>query len=377
MRIGIVDLGTSLYPANWVPDSRRVPITRGGTYHPRYRTRRSSRHRPRRPGEHMKRLKVLFLPMSAFTTQWQDDLVAAIGDRHDLVIYDESRPLAEQFTGAEVVVDMGGSVGTRLMYDAADDAGLWQILGTGLDHVDDIDYLKTKAFAVANTPGQFSSVALAECAMMFILMLARRVDEAGANFESSLMYEPLADELERKVLVIVGFGASGQELARRARSFGMRIRAIDVRLEIANEIAGEIRPESLGGPDTLDRELAGADFISLHLHLNDQTRHLIDARRIGLMKSSACVINVARGGLVDEDAMHEALLTGRLGGAGLDVFSQEPADPNLPVYQLPNVITTPHIAGVTSGTSRRRAAAAAENVDRIASGLEPLFRVDR
>ena len=157
----------------------------------------------------------------------------------------------------------------------------------------------------------------------------------------------------------------------------MRIRAIDVRLEIANEIAGEIRPESLGGPDTLDHELAGADFISLHLHLNDQTRHLIDARRIGLMKSSACVINVARGGLVDEAAMHEALLTGRLGGAGLDVFSQEPADPNLPVYQLPNVITTPHIAGVTSGTSRRRAAAAAENVDRIASGLEPLFRVDR
>ena len=83
----------------------------------------------------MKRLKVLFLPMSAFTTQWQDDLVAAIGDRHDLAIYDESRPLAEQFAGAEVVVDMGGSVGTRLMYDAADDAGLWQILGTGLDHV--------------------------------------------------------------------------------------------------------------------------------------------------------------------------------------------------------------------------------------------------
>jgi phosphoglycerate dehydrogenase-like enzyme len=324
----------------------------------------------------MRRLKVLFLPMPVFTPQWQNDLVAAIGDRHDLAIYDERLPPAEQFAGVEVVIDMGGSVGTRPLYDAARSARLWQILGTGLDHVD-IDYLKTKGYAVANTPGQFSSVALAECAMMFILMLSRRVFEAGANFGNSLMYEPFADELEEKILLIVGFGASGQALARRARSFGMRVRAIDVRLELTAEIEDEVRPESLGGPDTLDVELASADFISLHLHLNDQTRHLIDARRIALMKSTACVINVARGGLVEEAAMYQALLKGCLGGAGLDVFSQEPADPDLPVYQLPNVITTPHIAGVTDGTSRRRAAAAAENVDRIANGLEPLFRVDQ
>lgn len=324
----------------------------------------------------MRRLKVLFLPMPAMTPQWQDDLVAAIGDRHDLAIYDERRPLAGQFAGVEVVVDMGGSVGTRPMYDAADDARLWQILGTGLDHVD-VDYLKTRGFAVANTPGQFSSVGLAECAMMFILMLGRRLGEAAANFEAALMYEPFADELEAKVLVIVGFGASGQALGRRARSFGMRIRAIDVRMEIADEIPEEVRPESLGGPDTLDRELANADFLSLHLHLNDQTRHIVDARRIALMKSTACIVNVARGALVDEAAMHEALLSGRLGGAGLDVFSREPADPALPAYQLPNVVTTPHIAGVTSGTSRRRAAAAAENVDRIARDLDPLYRVDQ
>ena len=322
----------------------------------------------------MRRVKVLFLPEDPFTPQWQDDVVAAVGNRHDLTVYQAGKPLEEQFDGVEVVIDMGGSVGTRQMYDAAGDARLWQILGTGLDHVD-VDYMKSKDFVVANCPGQFSSVALAECAMMYVLMLSRRLSEARANFRAGVMYEPFADELVGKVLTIIGFGASGQELARRARGFAMRVRAIDVR-QISAEILDEIRPESVGTPDDLDDEIAISDFVLLHLHLTDATRHIIDRRRLGLMKSTACIVNVARGALVDEEAMHEALLTGRLGGAGLDVFAQEPADPALPVYQLPNVITTPHIAGVTDGTSRRRAGAAAEHIDRIARGLEPLYRVD-
>jgi len=95
------------------------------------------------------------------------------------------------------------------------------------------------------------------------------------------------------------------------------------------------------------------------------------------MKPTACIINVARGALIDEQAMHQALLDGgRLGGAGIDVFSSEPPDPTLPVYRLPNVIVTPHISGATDGTSRRRAHAVAENVNRVARGLPPLHRVD-
>jgi len=121
---------------------------------------------------------------------------------------------------------------------------------------------------------------------------------------------------------------------------------------------------------------AAADFLSVHLHLTDATRHIIDGRRIGLMKPDACIINVARGALVDEEAMYDALLNGRLGGAGLDVFSNEPTDPSLPVYQLPNVVVTPHVSGGTDLTLRLRAEAVAENVDRIAQGLEPLSRVD-
>ena len=322
----------------------------------------------------MQRLKVIYLPLATVSRHWQDDVVAAVGDRHDLAIYDDGKPIPEQFEGVDVVLDTGGSVGTREMYDAARHACLWQILGTGLDHVD-VEYMRTKSFMVSNCPGQFSAVGLAECAVMFMLMLSRRVYEARANFDSSIMYTPTGLELENRILGIVGFGSSGQALARRANAFDMRVRAIDVR-PIEPSILDELQPEFMGTPEDLDAVVAESDFLSLHLHLTDETRHIIDARRLALMKPTACIINVARGALVDEEAMHEALLAGRLGGAGVDVFSREPVDPSLPVYQLPNVVTMPHVSGATDGTSRRRAAAAAENVDRVVRGLEPLHRVD-
>jgi phosphoglycerate dehydrogenase-like enzyme len=292
-----------------------------------------------------------------------------------LAIYDRCKPLAAQFAGVDVVVDTGGSVGTREMYDAAKDAKLWQILGTGLDHID-IAYMQTKGFMIANCPGQFSSVGLAECALMYILILARRYHEAQANFKAGVWYKPTGMELEGKVLGIIGFGSSGQALARRARCFGLRIQAVDVR-PIEPSILAELQPEFVGSPADIDRVTQASDFLSLHLHLTPETRHIIDARRIGLMKPSACIINVARGALVDETAMYEALLNRRIGGAGLDVFAKEPPDPTLPVYQLPNVVVTPHVSGGTDGTARKRAAATAENLERIALGLEPLYRVDR
>ena len=152
--------------------------------------------------------------------------------------------------------------------------------------------------------------------------------------------------------------------------------AIDVR-QIEQEILDEIQPDFMGTPKELDRILPECDYLSLHLHLNAKTRHIIDSRKLGLMKPSACIINVARGGLVDEEVMYDALLKGELGGAGLDVFSAEPVDPTLKVFGLPNVVATPHIAGATDGTSYKRAQVASTNVDRISQGLEPLYRVDQ
>ncbi len=323
------------------------------------------------------RLTVLFLPHPLGPSMFKpsgDDVVAAIGDRHDLHILDYDQPIAPQFDGVDVVIDHGGSAGTREMADAA--AGkvrLWQILGTGFDHFD-MDYWRSKQLPVANCPGIFSAVALAECAMMFILMLARQYPVTQTNLSQGELYRPVGLELDGLNLGIVGFGASGIELARRAGPFGLKMSAIDIR-DVGSDEVSEFGLEFVGKPKDLDSVIATSDFLSLHLHLNEATRHTIDARRLRLMKSTAFLINVARGALVDEAALIEALAEGEIAGAGLDVFGQEPPDLDSAIFSLPNVIATPHISGGTDGTSRKRAGAAAENVDRIAAGLEPLYLI--
>ena len=305
----------------------------------------------------MRSLKVLLLPLKRHFQPWCDDVIQAIGDSHQLSVFDPSRPISTQFDGIDVVIDHGGSVGTRRMMDAATKARLWQILGTGFDHFD-LEYIRGLKIPVANCPGQFSSAALAESAMMFILMLARRYRQSAAS------------------LGIIGLGASGQELARRAKAFGMKILAIDARA-IESQILVELQPDFMGSPSDIDRIISEVDFLSLHLHLNPETRHIIDARRIALMKPTAYLINVARGELVDEQALYQALVNGKLGGSGLDAFTEEPPNPQAPVFQLPNVVVTPHVAGATYQTSRQRAACAAQNVDRIAQDLEPFYRIDK
>ena len=330
-----------------------------------------------------------FLPNAGFTP-WGEDVFNAIGDRHEIRTLDKNRPVAPQLEGVDMVIDLGGEAGSRegvseerrrLATELADASEgkvrLWQIVGTGFEHFD-LDHWKNKGIPVANAPGQFSAVALAECAMMFILMLTRKYPVARENFKQGLVAQPLGIELVGLKLGIVGLGASGKELARRALAFGMRIAAVEIR-DVPQEEVEEFQLEFVGKPADLDRVVAESDILSLHLHVNQETRHLIDARRLALMKPTALLVNIARGALVDEEALAQALLEGRIGGAGLDVFAGdtlEDHDWNSPVYSLPNVVTTPHIAGATDGTSRKRAQAVAENVDRIANGLPPLYRID-
>ena len=320
----------------------------------------------------MRRLKVLYLPHPAegVNVDWGKDVIDAISPDHDVSVFDRQQPPEPQFQGVEAIVDLGGNItGEYLAMAAQAGVQFLQAQTNGLDHVD-VAGIRGSGLTLAHCPGGPSSVALAESAMMFILMLAHRYGEGLVNFAERKFFFPIGMELVDRTLGIIGFGASGQHLARRARPFGLKINAIDIR-EIEPEILDEIQPDFLGGPSDLDRVIAESDFLSVHLHLTEDTHHIIDARRIGLLKPTACLINVARGGLIDEEAMYEALLHNKIGGAGLDAFAQEPVAPTRPVYALPNVCVTPHTAGSTDGTSRKRAAFAAENLKRFANG-EPL-----
>ena len=283
----------------------------------------------------------------------------------------EPRPV--MFIVVYLFFALGGSIGTREMLHAAKSVRLWQVLGMGIDHFD-LDYWRENGMPVAYCPGPASSVALGECAIMFILMLARRYPEARANVGTQTMYAPVGFELEDRTLLLVGFGASARELAYRAKALGMRILGVDIVLPESEELA-HYGVDRVGTPAELDEMLGETDFLSMHLPLNNETRHIIDARRLALLPKSAYVINVARGALIDEEALVEALLDNRLAGVGLDVFGQEPLPLDSPLLSMPNAIITPHVAGATDGTARRRAEIAAENCDRVADGLEPLYRL--
>lgn len=320
-------------------------------------------------------LRVLFLPPGpSQKVPWFKDVLDSIGPRHILTVFDPNLDLEPQFSGVEVVVDFGGKLGTHKMADlAAGRVLLWQILGSGFDHFD-IAYWNSRSIPVANCPGMLSSSPLADCALMFMLMLARQWNRSEENLQRGDLYNPVGTEMEGKALGLIGFGASARELALKVRPFHMRTLAIDI-LDISAVDQDRFGLNYAGKPADIDHVVATSDFLSLHLHLNEATYHLIDARRIGLMKSTAFLINVARGALVDEEALLTALRERRIGGAGLDVFASEPITSDNLLLTLDNVVATPHIAGVTEETSKRRAAFAAANVERIAAGLEPLSLV--
>jgi D-3-phosphoglycerate dehydrogenase len=229
---------------------------------------------------------------------------------------------------------------------------------------------------LANTPGAYSAVALAEHALMLMLALQKNLPTASDNCYHGVFYSPVAGELEGRSLGLIGFGASGRETAVRAHAFGMVVRAVD-HITPTPEVFDRFGLTSMHNLDGLDEVLRTSDIVSLHLPLSASTQHLLDERRLGLMKKNAFVINVARGGLIDEAALIRHLQSGHLAGAGLDVFTEEPLASTNPLLRLKNVILTPHIAGITYGTSRRRNRVCVENALRVLQDKDILYEITR
>jgi D-2-hydroxyacid dehydrogenase (NADP+) len=182
------------------------------------------------------------------------------------------------------------------------------------------------------------------------------------------------DELTNKTLLIVGLGRIGDALARRARPFGVRIVAVKRDPESRHDPGALV--DELVGFQALDEVLGRADHVCLTVPLTSDTHHLFDAGRIARLRTGAYLYNVSRGAVIDEPALVEALRAGHLGGAGLDVFEQEPLPEQSPLWQLDNVILTPHIAGLTPLYFRRVAALFSENLDRFLSGGQLRNRFD-
>lgn len=232
----------------------------------------------------------------------------------------------------------------------------------GYDNVD-VAAATARGIAVANTPDVLTE-ATAELAFALLLAAARRLPEGEALVRSGAwpgwrLDQLLGVELAGKTLGIVGFGRIGRAMARRAEAFGMTV----------------IHSDPHRGGIALDALFAQADVVSLHCPLTPETRGLVDARRLALMKPTGIVVNTARGACVDDGALADALVAGRLFAAALDVFTGEPAlDPRL--LAAPRLVLAPHIGSATTETRTRMAQLCADAVIAVLSGARPANQVN-
>ncbi|MDR2163619.1 MAG: phosphoglycerate dehydrogenase [Clostridiales Family XIII bacterium] len=225
--------------------------------------------------------------------------------------------------------------------------------GVGTDNID-LEYCESKGIKVSKTVGA-NSDAVADYAFALMLALSRKVILIDSNCRRRDWTKVTTSDVARKTLGLVGLGAIGRNVVSRAKGFGMDVLAYDV---YWNKGYAEAAGVKYADVDDICRT---CDFISLHVPLLDGTRHIIDARRIALMKPDAFIVNTARGGLIDEDALLDALEARRIGGAGLDVFAHEPPEDDR-WYGLDNVVMGSHCAASTKGAADNMGMMSAHNL---------------
>ncbi|MBN1267250.1 MAG: hypothetical protein JXA25_17290 [Anaerolineales bacterium] len=209
--------------------------------------------------------------------------------------------------------------------------------GVGLDNID-VAYAESKGISVLNTPAA-SSASVAELAIGYLFALARRIPQASASMKAGLWEKKKfkGTELGGKTLGVIGFGRIGQETAKRASALGMNVIAYDPYASV-NDIHVLV---------PLDELLAKSDYITLHVPHTESTHHIIDADAIGKMKDGIRIVNCARGGVVDEEALYEAVKSGKVAGAALDVFAEEPPTYSR-LFELDQIIGSPHVGASTA-----------------------------
>ena len=269
---------------------------------------------------------------------------------------DEDRPrLVELIANYDAVIVRSGTEITREVLEGGERLKVVARAGVGVDNID-IAAATQRGVLVINAPTA-NSLSATEHTFALLLALARRIPSADASLKAERWERKrhVGSELQGKALGVIGFGQIGRRVATRARAFEMEVLAYDPFLQA--EVARRLDVEPVALPDLLAR----SDFITFHTPLTDQTRNMLDESRIALMKDGAAVINVGRGGVVDAEALLAALESGKLAGAGLDVFPVEPpTDYRLAAH--PRVVATPHIGAQTTEAQERIATETARMV---------------
>jgi phosphoglycerate dehydrogenase-like enzyme len=310
-----------------------------------------------------------------FSASLEPSVRARLRTRCDVVFGDEVG-IVSRLADVDVLVTL---VFNREMAAVAKRLKLVQVPGAGLDRIDRAAV--PPGAALANAYGH--EVGIAEYVIGAMLAFTRSFGRIDASLRRGAWESQWAigstapppwPELAGKTLSILGYGRIGQALARRARAFDMDVCAI--RRDVASSQGDGLA--LLGGPDALDEVLRRADYLAVTLSLNEHTRGLLGERELALLKPSAVLVNVARGEIIDEDALYRALQERRIAGAALDVWYRYPKEPGTtfparrPFHELPNVLMTPHVSGWTEGMLEARAKLIAENIERTARGEPPL-----
>lgn len=288
-----------------------------------------------------------------------------------LRIFDESTTsqVREQATDMQVLITKEQEISAEIMKDLPSVRLICEA-GTGYDRID-VKAAKELGVVVCNVPA-YSTAAVAQLVLSFLLGIAcgtldiaRRL---GQNDRSDHLVRPVRApfELRARILGVVGAGSIGGEVARSARALGMEVRVYSR------------HERDWGDPGirqcSLEELLATSDFVSLHLPLSEFTRGIISRERLANMRPGAWIINTARGGLIDEQALVEALAAGALGGAALDVQDPEPPCPESPLWSMKNVLLTPHIGWKATEARQRLIGQLAENICAFAAG-KPINQV--
>ncbi|HLH16830.1 MAG TPA: hydroxyacid dehydrogenase [Bryobacteraceae bacterium] len=287
-------------------------------------------------------------PVLRSSAVWPEIEARAALEYHDTLPGSEDGLIA-RIRDAELVLNIrSSSKFTARVFEACPRLRLLSLWGTGTDHVD-LEAAARHGVAVTNTPG-VSAVSIAEHTLALVLAVARRIPQVDRATRAGEWARGQSVELRGKTCGIIGLGAIGREFARLAAGIGMRVAAWTMHPRPGDAIV------------PLEEIYRTADAISLHLRLSPETAGFVGRAQFALMKPGAILINTARGGIVDEAALIEALTTGRIGGAGLDVFATEPLPAGHPLTKLDNVVLTPHCAGITPEAMEAGLRMAVENI---------------